>query len=117
MSGSRRVFKVAEKIRELVARHLLELGDPRFHLVTVTGATITADLGEARIYWNVAGAERIGEVERAFEGAAGHFRHLLADELGLRVVPRLRFFYDETLDAAQAVERLFERLKKEESAA
>jgi ribosome-binding factor A len=116
MAQRRRVFRVAEKIRELVAGGLQYAADPRLRLVTVTGVVASPDLGEAKVYWNVAGGEahRL-EAERAFESAAGHFRHLLAKELGLRVTPRLKFFYDETLDTAEAVEKLLRRVNEEGS--
>ena len=110
VTGRRRVYRVAEKIRELIAGLLHHSADPRFALVTVTGVTITPDLGEAKVFWNVSGRERREETEAAFRAATGYFRGHLAQGLGLRTVPRLRFFYDDTLDTAEVVQKLLERI-------
>ncbi|NLF25298.1 MAG: 30S ribosome-binding factor RbfA [Deltaproteobacteria bacterium] len=115
MTGRRRVYRVAEKIRELIASKLCHTADPRFAMVTITSAAISADLGEAKIYWNInGGPERAQAAQSAFESAVGFFRSHLAKELGLRTVPRLRFYYDDTLDTVAEVERLFERLSRED---
>ena len=114
VTDRRRVYRVAEKIRELIAAKLYHTADPRFAMVTITSATISADLGEAKIYWNISGGpERAQAAQAAFESAAGFFRSHLAKELGLRTVPRLRFYYDDTLDTAAVVERIFEKLSRE----
>lgn len=99
-------------MREAVARRLIELDDPRLELVTVTSATITPDLGEARVYWCVSGeAARIAAAEQGLAAACGVFRRVLAEDLGLRAAPRVRFFYDERLDRARAVEELLQRVR------
>ena len=114
MTGRRRVYRVAEKIRELIAGRLHHMADPRLQLVTITSVTISADLGEAKVYWNISGPDRVEGAQAAFTAAGGYFRSYLAQELGLRIVPRLKFFYDDTLDTAQAVEKIFEKLSRED---
>ena len=44
MSERRRTYRVAERIREIIAWELQRTADPRFHLVTVTSVMVTADL-------------------------------------------------------------------------
>jgi len=117
MAGSRRVYQIAERIRELVAAHLIHTADPRFSLVTITSVMVSPDLRQAKVYWVVSFPsdinrdERIAEVNEAFENAEGLFRRLLAKELGVRFVPALRFYYDDTLDTVERVEQLMERIK------
>jgi ribosome-binding factor A len=113
MANKRRVFKVAEKVRGLVAMELQRVADPRFSLVTVTSAVVSQDLRHVKIYWVVSGDdERRDEVAHAFEGATGMFRRILGRELGTRFVPDLRFYYDDTLDASEEVERLLSKIRK-----
>jgi ribosome-binding factor A len=117
MAGSRRVYQVGERIKELVAEHLVHTADPRFNLVTITSVMVSPDLRIAKVYWVVSTlsgidrAERISEVEEAFQSAEGLFRRLLAKQLGVRFVPQLRFYYDDTLDTVEHVERLMSKIK------
>lgn len=122
MAGSRRVYQVGERIRELIANHLLHTADPRFTLVTITSVMVSPDLRSAKVYWVVSSIsgqdrqERIAEVSDAFQSAEGLFRKMLGKPLGIRFVPELKFFYDDTLDTAENVERLIARIKPAEEA-
>ena len=111
MAGGRRTFKVAEKIRGIVALELQRVADPRFSMVTITSVMVSPDLRIAKVYWTVTGGqERRAKVEQAFTSAAGLFKRGLSKELGLRYSPELRFFYDDTLDTSAEVEKLFARV-------
>ena len=117
MAGSRRVYQVGERIKELVAEHLVHTADPRFNLVTITSVMVSPDLRMAKVYWVVSmisgvdREERISEVTEAFHSAEGMFRRLLAKQLGVRFVPELRFYYDDTLDTVEHVEQLMAKIK------
>ena len=114
MAGRRRMFKVSEKIRQIIASQLVHSADPRLSLVTITGVAISSDLREAKVYWNVANADtRIQEVEDAFRRASGYFRNIIARELQIRFIPRLHFFYDDTLDTFEEVSKLLKRVQDE----
>jgi ribosome-binding factor A len=115
MADRRRVFRIAEQIRGLLATELHRLADPRFSLLTVTSVVVSPDLRNAKIYWVSTGADeaRKAEVAQALISANGIFRKLLAEELGIKFVPQLRFYYDDTLDARDEVERLLSRIRTE----
>jgi ribosome-binding factor A len=91
--------------------------DPRFNLVTITSVMVSPDLRNAKVYWVVSFLsgvdrdERIAEVAEAFHSAEGLFRRMLGKQLGVRFVPEVRFYYDDTLDTVEHVERLMERIK------
>lgn len=107
MANQRRTYRVAEKLRGLVSQEILHAADPRFFLVTVTSVVVNTDLTEAKVYWTVSGEKsRIAEVEDAFKHAAGMFRSQIGRALGTRTVPRLRFYYDNTLDTVDEVNAL-----------
>lgn len=117
MAKQRRVHKIAEQIRNSVALQLQRVADPRFSLVTVTSATVSPDLRNAKVYWMVSGdEERRAEVAEAFASAAGLFRRAIGAELGVRFVPELSFFYDDTFDQRDSIDRLFERINAEKAA-
>ena len=117
MARNRRVYQIAERIKELVAEHLILTADPRFNLVTITSVMVSPDLGQAKVYWVVSFTsgmdrqQRIAEVQEAFDTAHGHLRHSISKQLGIRFVPQLRFYYDDTLDTVEQVERLMDKLK------
>lgn len=107
MANKRRVFKVAEKARMVLANELFRVSDPRFNLVTITSVVVSPDLRNIKAYWMVSGdVARRNEVAAAFEGATGLFKRVLADELSTRFAPDIRFYYDDTLDTTENVERL-----------
>lgn len=121
MSGQRRVFQVGERIKELVAEHLNRVADPRFNLVTITSVMVSPDLRNAKVYWVVSifgeaeRAERIAEVQEAFDTASGMFRKMASKALGIRFTPELRFYYDDTLDTVENVERLMAKIRPTEN--
>jgi ribosome-binding factor A len=121
MSGQRRVFQVGERIKELIAEHLNRVADPRFSLVTITSVMVSPDLRNAKVYWVVSllgeadRAERIAEVQEAFESASGFFRKMCSKQLGIRFTPELRFYYDDTLDTVEHVEQLMAKIRPKEN--
>lgn len=108
---SRREYKVAEKVKEIVATELLRSNDPRLSLVTISAVTCTPDLRLAKIYW-VASADRREEIDQAFQDANSYFRRAVASTMKTRFTPELRFYYDDTLDTVAEVERLFQKIRQ-----
>ena len=117
MANPRRQYRVAEQARSSVAMAILRLSDPRLALITVTGAKTTSDLRLIKVYWSVSGGpERIQEVEEALERAEGVLRREVGHELGLRFVPSLEFYYDETLDVISQSQALMKKVAEEDAA-
>jgi ribosome-binding factor A len=96
---------------------ILRLSDPRLSLITITGAKTTSDLRLIKVYWSVSGGpERVQEVEEALERAEGVLRREVGHELGLRFVPALEFYYDETLDVISQAQALMKKVAEEDAA-
>ena len=114
MAQGRRVFQIAEKIRNVLAMELLNVADPRFHLVTLTSVVVTPDLRLAKVYWVVSGdAARRAAAAEAFESASNLFRRAVGKQLAIKFIPSFKFYYDDTLDASAEVDRLFARIHAE----
>ncbi len=112
MGDGRRAYKVAEKIRSVIATALMHANDARFFMVTITSVMVSKDLRNAKVYWVVSGdPHRIKEVETAFSNAGGMLRRAIAAELSMRFVPELSFFYDDTLDTVEKVETLLHKVQ------
>jgi ribosome-binding factor A len=106
-----------ERVAQLIQQHLAGLfarggmKDPRLGLVTITGAKISPDLRQARVYWTVHGDEKIrGETKKGLEAARGFLRRELGG-LGLRIVPELAFSYDEAIDRGDRIDQLLREAK------
>ena len=111
MATTRRTYRVAEMLREQMATKLLQLSDPRFYLVSITGSVISPDLRDAKIYWSVSGDDqRKLEVKKAFEAARGYLQASISKDLKLKCSPRIVFFYDNTLDVVDHVEVLLKKV-------
>ncbi|HHQ4465978.1 30S ribosome-binding factor RbfA [Aeromonas veronii] len=97
-----RTRRVGQQIQREIALILQrEVKDPRIGMVTVSDVEVSRDLNYAKIYVTFLQLEN--DVERIKEGlqglteAAGYIRSLLGSAMRLRVVPELRFYYDQTL--------------------
>jgi ribosome-binding factor A len=113
MSG--RQEKVATAIRKEVAMLILnEMRDPRLAMVTVTTATVSRDLTQARVFVSVFGdAAELEAAVEALRDATGFMRSRLAPRLGLRVVPDLHFVGDDSAAKAQRLDKIFKEQEAE----
>ncbi len=118
MALSHRVERIQEQVREEVSQILsTEVRDPGVGLVTVTRATVTADLSLARVYWTTMGdaAER-KKTAKALSRVAGYVRHLLSERLTLRRSPEVRFIFDESVAAQDRIEQIIQEIHAEDAA-
>ena len=97
-------FTRSDRVGGLLQRALSDIlqkgvKDPRLKMVTITGVKMSQDLRHARIYYAVSmGKKSAREVEKGFKSALGYLKRTLAGRLGLRYMPDLNFFYDESVD-------------------
>ena len=104
--------RVGDQVQRELARMIQrELGDAHLGLITVSSADVSPDLKFARIYITTLG-DNIdpNEVVAVLNDLAGHFRHELAKVLRLRVVPRLAFSYDGSIERARRLTSLIDSL-------
>jgi ribosome-binding factor A len=111
--------RVAQQMRREVASILeRDLRDPRLQdrWVSVTDVEVTGDLSMARIYVSIleGGPSREQALE-ALQSASGFVRHELAERLGLREVPEIRFLLDTSIERGARVEELLRRLQRGET--
>jgi ribosome-binding factor A len=114
--SGRRNERLAEEVRETVARIIADgLNDPRIGFVTVTRASLTADLRTARVYVGVLGNdEQRKKTLAGLTQAAGFIRRELGRRIRVRHTPELSFQYDSGLDATDRVAQLLEESRADE---
>ena len=77
-------------------------------MVTITSVDVSPDLRLAKIYFATTGeVEKIQRVLSGFDQARAFIKKRLGQELGLRYMPDIRFFYDDSLDYGARMEALF----------
>ncbi len=101
--------RIAEEIRREVSQIMhFEISDPRLMGVTVTGVMLTPDLSLARIYYALPGTEGRKElVQKSLKKSEGFVRRALAERVEMKFVPRIEFFYDESLEIESKINDLF----------
>lgn len=97
--GYDRTQRVGDLIQQTLAQILLQdMSDDRFRFVTITGVSVSRDLSYAKIFVSVLldEAADIKEIVADLNRAAKPLRYQLAQQVDLRIVPELRFVYDES---------------------
>jgi ribosome-binding factor A len=107
----KRSDRVGDLLLELVSELLMrEVNDPRIGPVTLTGAAVTDDLRQAKIYFNLlTGSEGKDEALAGLKSAAGFIRRSVAKDLKLRLVPTIEFVYDDTEERARRIDELLKK--------
>lgn len=117
---SQRQLRVGEELRHRLALALERglLRDPEVEglSITVTEVKVSPDLTNATCYvvplTRVNGSEDdMARVVKALNRAAGFLRHVVSEELGLRVSPRLSFAPDRSFEQASRVEAILKHPK------
>ena len=108
MANPERVAKMADRIREIVARRLEKgLRDPRLGFVTITDVKVTGDLQHASVFYTVYGtAEERADSAAALKSATGLLRTEVGRQLSLRLTPTLEFIPDAIPENAALIESL-----------
>ncbi|MBY4678809.1 30S ribosome-binding factor RbfA [Marinobacterium arenosum] len=111
-----RTQRVADQIqRDLAQLIQQDLKDPRLGMVTVSHVKVSKDLGYADVYITVLPLgdqdqdQAIKDSLGVLNGAAGHLRHELARGIKLRIMPHLRFHYDESVERGRHLHSLIEK--------
>ena len=109
-----REFSRTERVADYLQRELAgliqrEMRDPRVGMVSVTGVSVSRDLGHARVYYTELDAdsgEEAKECTEALNKAAGFLRTQLSRDSNMRSVPRLRFYFDTSVGRGRHMEAL-----------
>ncbi len=112
-----RMRRINDRVKEVLSVALLtKVEDPRLATVTVTDVKIDRELDFANIYVSALGGSEVKEeVIEALNHARGFLKFEIANEVELRIMPKLRFFWDPTPERAQRLDELLMQIKADES--
>ncbi len=112
-----RTEKVAEEIKHrmnsAMSRDIMDL---HAGLITVSRVIMSPDLKLAKIYVSFLGNKEPVEIliER-INDRKKHIRFLLGKQLSLKYVPEIIFYYDDTMEYADKINKLLNEVKKNDS--
>ena len=112
-----RVARIAELIqKELSVILKKEITDSRLKFITITSVKVSRDLSFADILFTQIDVEDSSDKPRSKEiavkllqKAAARLRYALAQRLQLRIVPSLRFFYDDLMEESHRLHDLIDK--------
>ncbi len=105
-----RLLKVGERVRHVLSELLMrqQVHDDTLsgHMVSITEVRMSPDLRQARVYAKplLGGDEEA--VLTALRQNTAYLQREVAQRLGLKFAPRLKFLADESFDEADRIERL-----------
>src|ERR1041385_4141740 len=111
----RRPEQVAEQIRQLIARMLVqgEIRDPRVSGATVTSVKVGKDLSVARVWVALSGTkEEQGAALEGLRSAAGFIRTRVAQELTTYTAPEFRFEQDLGAQHGARIDAILAEIKR-----
>jgi ribosome-binding factor A len=118
MANNDRAAKMADRIREIIARRLEKgLRDPRLGFVTITDVRVTGDLQHASVFYTVYGTdeERVDSAA-ALKAATGMLRTEVGRNITSRLTPSLEFIADAIPENAAAIESLLREASDRDAA-
>ncbi|MEN7536628.1 30S ribosome-binding factor RbfA [Aurantiacibacter flavus] len=107
-----RLLKVGERVRHILSE-LLARGEAHdevlsAHNIAVTEVRMSPDLRQAKVYVKPLLGEDEKTVVKALQVNTAFFQREVAQRLGLKFAPKLRFQADETFDEASRIDQLLD---------
>jgi ribosome-binding factor A len=109
-----RMEKVAEEIKHRLNSVMTkDLSDLNAGLITISRVMMTPDLKLAKVYISFLGNKEPAEklIER-INYRKPHIRYMLGRQLTMKYTPDLIFFFDDTMEYADRINKLLNDVKK-----
>ncbi len=116
----KRSDRVAQELQKEIAVILQrEVKDPRIGMVTVSDVEVSRDLAYAKIFVTFLFDNDQSVIEqgmKSLEKASPYIRSLVGKAMRLRIVPELRFIYDQSLVEGMRMSNLVSNVIKNDEA-
>lgn len=105
MAAQGRVHRVESELKKVLSVVLRsKVNDRKLAMVTITEIEVSKDLAYAKVFYSCLIQEDVEYVKKAFLKSKGLFRSAIASSLKLRIVPDLKFIYDDSLEYGAKME-------------
>jgi ribosome-binding factor A len=110
-----RSTRVGDQLRAELSELLMrEVKDPGIGFLTITQVKVTPDIQIARVYYTTLGDDKARrDTQRALDRAVPFLRRQIARRMRLKRVPELEFFFDESIERGDRIERILHELSEE----
>ena len=108
--------RVAALIKKEIAQILSrELNDPRLTDITITAVEVPRDLATAKVFFtSMSAVENPQQITSLLNKAAGFVCSNLRGRLELRIIPKIRFLYDDSIQRGDDLNKLLHSLRPDE---
>lgn len=89
--------------------------DKFLHTITITGALVVADLSYAKIYFTSLTDLPKEQLEKEMNEAADFIRKEIANKIEIRQIPKLKFYYDTSIEYGNNIEKKIREIHEEEN--
>ena len=115
MPQGSRASRVGDQIRSELADLLVrEVHDPGIGFLTIVHVKVSPDLLQARVYYTTIGDDKARrESAKALGRAAPFLRRQIGKRLRLKHVPELAFFFDDSIEKNDRIERILQDISTE----
>ena len=115
MPQGSRASRVGDQIRAELADLLVrEVHDPGIGFLTIVHVKVSSDLLQARVYYTTIGDDKARrESAKALGRATPFLRRQIGKRLRLKHVPELAFFFDDSIEKNDRIERILQGLTTE----
>lgn len=87
----------------------MEMRDPRLGMVTITAVELSRDLSVAKVHYTVFEEDKKTSTHKVLESSEGFLRKHLASILSIRSLPRLAFYYDESIERGSRISSMIDK--------
>ena len=104
----RRAQRVSELLRQELSSIFQRLRDPRLRaIISITRIQTSDDLSHAKVYISILGSQKQKtEAADCLSAASGYIRKELREVISLRRIPALSFSIDDSMEKAEAIQRM-----------
>lgn len=114
-----RVDRLSQQMKKEMAVILQrEIKDPRLHnMITVSDVEVSRDLSHAKVFVTFLGLdeEKVPDNLKILNDASGFVRSLIGKRIQARIVPHIRFAFDESLNEGIRMANLVSNARSEDN--
>lgn len=97
-------------ISEIIAN---ESRDNLLKTVTITACDVANDMSFAKVYFTSISELSNEQMEKEMNEAASFIRTEIASKMELRITPKLKFVYDESIEYGNRIESILKEIQEE----
>lgn len=99
-------------VREISDILMTEAKDEDLKFVTITSMNLANDLSYAKVYFQTLNEDK-EKITKELNEASGFIRAILKKrKLDIRIMPELKFIYDDSMEYGNNIDSLIERINK-----